>query len=264
MPRKAPTTTGGSPTAAAAAAATAPSSSSAPSKLPKKKAPVKKKPEVTSIDDLALPRSIITRLAKSVLPANAAIQKQAVGAISQSSTVFVNFLCATANDLAHREGRKGLNAADILTAMKLLEFDDFSPRMEAELELFLQAEAAKKVPKEKENEKEKDETIGEATQELDETEEGEATPATKKARVDGSGDLEGSRTQDKPDSESEDDDDDDDVDVEASDDDAVVSDDEPEDEIEAHGDTDKEELDDRDTVGGEDVDDALDDGALSD
>jgi len=50
---------------------------------------------LTRPQDLALPRSLVTRLAKSVLPANAAIQKLALDALSQSATVFVNFVCVT-------------------------------------------------------------------------------------------------------------------------------------------------------------------------
>ncbi|KAA8908443.1 histone-fold-containing protein [Sphaerosporella brunnea] len=122
-----------------------PSDSAAPSK----KAPKNPKPEVASIDDLVLPRSLVTRLAKSVLPPNAAIQKQALLALSQGSTVFVNFLCSAANDIARREGRKALSAADILKAINQLEFGDFAPRLEAELALFTRVENGKKSRKER-------------------------------------------------------------------------------------------------------------------
>jgi DNA polymerase epsilon subunit 3 len=39
-----------------------------------------------------LPRSIVQRLAKGVLPANTQIHKDAVLAMSKSATVFVNYL----------------------------------------------------------------------------------------------------------------------------------------------------------------------------
>jgi hypothetical protein len=42
--------------------------------------------------DLNLPKSIVQRLAKGVLPANTQIQKDAVLAMSKSATVFVNYL----------------------------------------------------------------------------------------------------------------------------------------------------------------------------
>lgn len=42
--------------------------------------------------DLALPKSIITRLAKGVLPQNTQIQANAILALTKSATVFVNHL----------------------------------------------------------------------------------------------------------------------------------------------------------------------------
>lgn len=42
--------------------------------------------------DLSLPRTMIQRLAKGVLPANTSIQKDALLALSKSATVFVNFI----------------------------------------------------------------------------------------------------------------------------------------------------------------------------
>lgn len=48
----------------------------------------------TTIEDLTLPKSIITRLAKGVLPANTQIQANAVLAMSKSTTVFVNYLAS--------------------------------------------------------------------------------------------------------------------------------------------------------------------------
>lgn len=42
--------------------------------------------------DLNLPKSIVQRLAKGVLPPNTQIQKDAVLAMSKSATVFVNYL----------------------------------------------------------------------------------------------------------------------------------------------------------------------------
>lgn len=42
--------------------------------------------------DLTLPKSIITRLAKGVLPPNTQIQANAILALSNSTTVFINYL----------------------------------------------------------------------------------------------------------------------------------------------------------------------------
>lgn len=48
----------------------------------------------TTIEDLTLPKSIITRLAKGVLPANTQIQANAIMAMSKSTTVFISYLAA--------------------------------------------------------------------------------------------------------------------------------------------------------------------------
>ena len=47
------------------------------------------------VQDLGLPRTVIQRLAKGVLPPNTQIQKDGVLAISKSATVFVSYLSAT-------------------------------------------------------------------------------------------------------------------------------------------------------------------------
>ena len=54
----------------------------------------KKEKDATIIEDLTLPKSIITRLAKGVLPPNTQIQANAVMAMSKSATVFINYLAA--------------------------------------------------------------------------------------------------------------------------------------------------------------------------
>ena len=44
------------------------------------------------IQDLSLPRTMVQRLAKGVLPPNTQIQKDAITAMSKGATVFVNYL----------------------------------------------------------------------------------------------------------------------------------------------------------------------------
>jgi DNA polymerase epsilon subunit 3 len=51
-----------------------------------------REPLLTSAQDLNLPKSIVTRLAKGVLPPNTQIQGNAMLAMSKSATVFVNYL----------------------------------------------------------------------------------------------------------------------------------------------------------------------------
>lgn len=47
------------------------------------------------IKDLTLPKSMIARLAKGVLPANTQIQKDALLALHKSATVFVSYIAST-------------------------------------------------------------------------------------------------------------------------------------------------------------------------
>lgn len=48
--------------------------------------------KVIIIQDLSLPRTMVQRLAKGVLPSNTQIQKDALTAMSKAATVFVNYL----------------------------------------------------------------------------------------------------------------------------------------------------------------------------
>lgn len=52
----------------------------------------KKDRDTVAIEDLNLPKSIITRLAKGVLPPNTQIQANAILAMTKAATVFINHL----------------------------------------------------------------------------------------------------------------------------------------------------------------------------
>jgi len=59
-----------------------------------------------NVEDLNLPKSIVTRLAKGVLPPNTQIQANAMLAVTKSATVFVNYLATHANENAQHQSRK--------------------------------------------------------------------------------------------------------------------------------------------------------------
>jgi hypothetical protein len=70
---------------------------SPPSPIPQKiykepKPPKPREDDTLSVEDLNLPKSIVQRLAKGVLPPNTQIQKDALLAMSKGATVFVNYL----------------------------------------------------------------------------------------------------------------------------------------------------------------------------
>ena len=50
--------------------------------------------DATTAQDLTMPRTMVMRLAKGVLPPNTQIQKDAVTALSKGATVFINHLSA--------------------------------------------------------------------------------------------------------------------------------------------------------------------------
>ncbi|RPB28249.1 histone-fold-containing protein, partial [Terfezia boudieri ATCC MYA-4762] len=80
-----------------------------------------------------LPKSIVTRLAKGVLPQNTNIQKDAVLALTKGATVFINYLCTAANENAVKANKKTIMPKDVLEAISQLELDEFGPRLQAEL-----------------------------------------------------------------------------------------------------------------------------------
>ncbi|KAL1853076.1 hypothetical protein Plec18167_005734 [Paecilomyces lecythidis] len=83
-----------------------------------------------NVEDYLLPRSVTLRLAKSVLPPNTTIQKDAVLAIQKAATVFVNYVASHANE---HTLKRTLAPADVLSALTELEFDSFRPHIEREL-----------------------------------------------------------------------------------------------------------------------------------
>lgn len=122
------------------------------------------RPPLTVSQDLSLPKTMVQRLAKGVLPANTQIQKDALLAISKSATVFVNYLSTqyvpfpshsqpnspnntsilkipnhvhpSANESALRASKKTIQPKDVLAALDELEFAGFIPRCEGELAKF--------------------------------------------------------------------------------------------------------------------------------
>ncbi|KAB8289679.1 hypothetical protein EYC80_010591 [Monilinia laxa] len=146
-----------------------------------------------SIEDLNLPRSIVTRLAKSVLPPNTQIQGNAMLAMSKSATVFVNYLATHANENAQHRNVKTIAPQDVLKALDDLEFPDFKPRLEAELAKFIEMQNdkrntyRKKVAADKATGGQIGVEDGEGDSEMVDRE-GDGEPKAKKARRDGGSD----------------------------------------------------------------------------
>lgn len=108
------------------------------------------------MQDLTLPKSIITRLAKGVLPQNTQVQANAALAISKSAIVFVNYLASqyvphsrpspvlllacntrltnvdSANEHTIAAGKKTIAPADVFKALEDIEFPFLKEPLEAE------------------------------------------------------------------------------------------------------------------------------------
>ncbi|KAG6057758.1 hypothetical protein E4U32_004953 [Claviceps aff. humidiphila group G2b] len=101
--------------------------------------------EYVTIEDLALPKSIITRLAKGVLPPNAQIQATAALAMSKSATVFINYLAAHANERTINANKKTILPADVFQALDDIQFSFFKEPLEAEFAKYHQIRSDKRT-----------------------------------------------------------------------------------------------------------------------
>ncbi|KAK5114881.1 hypothetical protein LTR62_002039 [Meristemomyces frigidus] len=98
--------------------------------------PAKSSKEGFGVEDLSLPKSMIARLAKGVLPANTQIHKDALLALHKSATVFVSYIASNANENTQNAGKKTVMPPDVVAALKDAEFESFLPRLEAELKKY--------------------------------------------------------------------------------------------------------------------------------
>ncbi|TQN73688.1 DNA polymerase epsilon subunit D [Colletotrichum shisoi] len=95
--------------------------------------------------DLSLPKSIITRLAKGVLPPNTQIQANAVLAMSKSATVFINYLASHANEITVNANKKTVSAEDVFKALDDIEFGFLREPLEQEFAKYNQIQSAKRT-----------------------------------------------------------------------------------------------------------------------
>ncbi|WBW72760.1 DNA polymerase epsilon subunit Dpb4 [Schizosaccharomyces osmophilus] len=101
--------------------------------------------EHTELDDLALPRSIVMRLIKQVLPQKSTAQKEAVKAITNSATLFVSYLTSAAGEISSTKNRKVVMPQDVLSALQEIEYPDFTNQLDAHLQAYEAALKEKKL-----------------------------------------------------------------------------------------------------------------------
>ncbi|KAK8083517.1 hypothetical protein PG996_002298 [Apiospora saccharicola] len=100
--------------------------------------------DTVAIEDLNLPKSIITRLAKGVLPPNTQIQANAILAMTKSATVFINHLANAANERTLSSGKKTILPDDVFEALDDIEYGQFRDRLQAEFKKFNETRTTKR------------------------------------------------------------------------------------------------------------------------
>ncbi|KAI0065109.1 histone-fold-containing protein [Artomyces pyxidatus] len=88
------------------------------------------------IENFELPRALVTKIAKSAIPENTKLQKDTVLSLVKGSTVFINYLAATAHDVSTSKQHKSISASDVLKALELMEFSDLVGPLQAELQIY--------------------------------------------------------------------------------------------------------------------------------
>ncbi|KAJ2233559.1 hypothetical protein H4R99_007464 [Coemansia sp. RSA 1722] len=142
-----------------------------------------------TIDDLDFPKAVLTRIVKSSLPDNIAIQKEARLAVNRASTVFVSYLAATANDCARESGHKIIMPNDVFKALEAVGLGDFIDKLQDDLALHSSIVKQKKdmAAKNKaaggEGDQEEDEEEQEGHEEQEEQEEEEEAEEDEDAKM---------------------------------------------------------------------------------
>ncbi|EGR47612.1 uncharacterized protein TRIREDRAFT_108421 [Trichoderma reesei QM6a] len=218
--------------------------------------------DAVTIEDLNLPKSIITRLAKGILPPNTQIQGNAILALSKSATVFISYLASHANENTVAAGKKTILPADVFKALDDTEFSFLKGPLEAEFAKFNAIQTEKRTSYRQKVRASKHGPGGDDTDMADTTMASEASaasssgPRAKKARVDPSS---AAAAHD----DDEGDDDDEEIDAIVNDDDDVVDDDD-DDEEDDEGDEETQEDDEENAAGEEEEDEAGDGEGSSD
>ncbi|KAK3394777.1 hypothetical protein B0H63DRAFT_461922 [Podospora didyma] len=100
--------------------------------------------DAITIEDLTLPKSIITRLAKGVLLPNTQIQANAILALNKSAAVFISHLANAANESTLSSNKKTIMPADVFKALDDIEFGFMRPKLEAEFAKFNEVQTSKR------------------------------------------------------------------------------------------------------------------------
>ena len=93
------------------------------------------------------PQASVARIIKAALPSDVQLSKDAKAAFSRASGIFIFYLTHCANEFKTESKRSTIQAQDVVSALKELDFGDLEGPMEEFLELYKKEqkeEAAKK------------------------------------------------------------------------------------------------------------------------
>ena len=76
------------------------------------------------------------RIIKSVLPENCQITKESKAAFSKAAGIFIIYLTSCSNDFCKESKRSTISSADVMAAIRELEFDDLIGPLEEFIHLY--------------------------------------------------------------------------------------------------------------------------------
>lgn len=97
---------------------------------------ITKDQELTSIDEILFPKSLVQKVAKTMLESDNLIAKDCVTALQRSATVFVSHLMFHANLVSKSQDRKTVNAQDIIAALGKAGYGSFETEVKRKVALY--------------------------------------------------------------------------------------------------------------------------------
>ena len=102
------------------------------------------KPNKTAPIDYEPPAASVQRIVKAALPENCQITKESKTAFTKAAGIFIIYLTSCANDFCLENKRSTITSADIVAALKELDFHELSAPLEDFLALYRKDSTSKK------------------------------------------------------------------------------------------------------------------------
>ena len=102
-------------------------------------------PATAKLPDYDPPQAVVQRVVKTALPENCSVTKESKAAFTRAAGIFIVYLTSCANDFCMENKRQTISSADVLAALKELEFDDFVPQVQEFLDESRKEATAKKL-----------------------------------------------------------------------------------------------------------------------